>query len=75
MSSQEVVDFVQSKITQKGEDGELRSLSSIVEEVSWRLGDVTVEMKYRNISIVYGKRHSTLRFSRFFFRLQDESSI
>lgn len=54
MSSQEVVDFVQSKITQKGEDGELRSLSSIVEEVSWRLGDVTVEIKYRNISIVYG---------------------
>ncbi|XP_015670337.1 protein phosphatase 1G [Protobothrops mucrosquamatus] len=33
MSSQEVVDFVQSKITQKGEDGELRSLSSIVEEL------------------------------------------
>lgn len=69
MSSQEVVDFVQSKITQKGEDGELRSLSSIVEEVSWRLGDMTVEIKYRNTSILYRKRHSTLRFSRFFFRL------
>lgn len=66
MSSQEVVDFVQSKITQKGEDGELRSLSSIVEEVSWRLGDVTVEIKYRNISIAYGKRHSALRLRIFF---------
>ncbi|XP_062822773.1 protein phosphatase 1G [Anolis carolinensis] len=33
MSSQEVVDFVQSKITQKGENGELRPLSSIVEEL------------------------------------------
>ncbi|XP_058020617.1 protein phosphatase 1G isoform X2 [Ahaetulla prasina] len=33
MSSQEVVDFVHSKITQKSEDGELRSLSSIVEEL------------------------------------------
>ncbi|KAH0622979.1 hypothetical protein JD844_025933 [Phrynosoma platyrhinos] len=33
MSSQEVVDFVQSKIDQKGEDGELRPLSSIVEEL------------------------------------------
>ncbi|XP_066482928.1 protein phosphatase 1G isoform X2 [Tiliqua scincoides] len=33
MSSQEVVDFVQSKITQKSESGELRSLSSIVEEL------------------------------------------
>lgn len=67
MSSQEVVDFVQSKITQKGEDGELRSLSSIVEEVSWSLGDMKVEIKYRNISILYRKRHSTLRVSRFFF--------
>nr|XP_020663981.1 protein phosphatase 1G [Pogona vitticeps] len=33
MSSQEVVDFVQSKISQKGEDGQLRSLSSIAEEL------------------------------------------
>ncbi|KAJ7341440.1 hypothetical protein JRQ81_005535 [Phrynocephalus forsythii] len=33
MSSQEVVDFVQSKITQKGEDGHPRSLSSIAEEL------------------------------------------
>ncbi|XP_042302894.1 protein phosphatase 1G [Sceloporus undulatus] len=33
MSSQEVVDFIQSKIAQKGEDGELRLLSSIVEEL------------------------------------------
>uniref|UniRef100_A0A8D0C3B7 Protein phosphatase 1G n=1 Tax=Salvator merianae TaxID=96440 RepID=A0A8D0C3B7_SALMN len=33
MSSQEVVDFVQSKITQKAESGELRPLSSIVEEL------------------------------------------
>ncbi|KAM4904165.1 protein phosphatase 1G isoform 3-T4 [Sylvia borin] len=33
MSSQEVVDFIQSKITQKDENGVLRPLSSIVEEV------------------------------------------
>lgn len=75
MSSQEVVDFVQSKITQKGEDGELRSLSSIVEEVSWRLGDMTVEIKYRNISILYRKRHSTLKFSRFFSGYKIKSYI
>lgn len=38
MSSQEVVDFIQSKISQRDENGELRLLSSIVEEVSlnWR---------------------------------------
>lgn len=36
MSSQEVVDFVQSKITQKDENGVLRPLSSIVEEVRSR---------------------------------------
>lgn len=39
MSSQEVVDFVQSKIAQKAEDGDLRPLSSIVEEVSWEQGN------------------------------------
>ncbi|XP_027559446.1 protein phosphatase 1G isoform X2 [Neopelma chrysocephalum] len=33
MSSQEVVDFIQSKITQKDENGVLRPLSSIVEEL------------------------------------------
>uniref|UniRef100_A0A8D0H1G4 protein-serine/threonine phosphatase n=1 Tax=Sphenodon punctatus TaxID=8508 RepID=A0A8D0H1G4_SPHPU len=33
MSSQEVVDFIQSKIPQKDENGELRPLSSIVEEL------------------------------------------
>ncbi|XP_048371604.1 protein phosphatase 1G [Sphaerodactylus townsendi] len=33
MSSQEVVDFVQSKITEKDENDKLRSLSSIVEEL------------------------------------------
>ncbi|XP_014465317.2 protein phosphatase 1G [Alligator mississippiensis] len=33
MSSQEVVDFVQSKITQKDENGVLRPLSAIVEEL------------------------------------------
>lgn len=38
MSSQQVVNFVQSKITQKTESGEPRSLSSIVEEVSWEQG-------------------------------------
>ena len=36
MSSQEVVDFIQSKITQKDENGVLRPLSSIVEEVRSR---------------------------------------
>ncbi|XP_041327231.1 protein phosphatase 1G isoform X4 [Pyrgilauda ruficollis] len=36
MSSQEVVDFIQSKITQKDENGVLRPLSSIVEEVRGR---------------------------------------
>lgn len=36
MSSQEVVDFIQSKISQRDENGELRLLSSIVEEVSSR---------------------------------------
>lgn len=34
MSSQEVIDFIQSKISQRDENGELRLLSSIVEEVS-----------------------------------------
>jgi hypothetical protein len=38
MSSQEVVDFIQSKISQRDENGELRLLSSIVEEVSLKLG-------------------------------------
>ncbi|XP_053107172.1 protein phosphatase 1G isoform X2 [Hemicordylus capensis] len=33
MSSQEVVDFIQSKLTQKEESGDLRPLSSIVEEL------------------------------------------
>uniref|UniRef100_A0A2K6BTV6 protein-serine/threonine phosphatase n=1 Tax=Macaca nemestrina TaxID=9545 RepID=A0A2K6BTV6_MACNE len=33
MSSQEVVDFIQSKISQRDENGELRLLSSIVEEL------------------------------------------
>lgn len=37
MSSQEVVDFIQSKISQRDENGELRLLSSIVEEVSPRV--------------------------------------
>lgn len=37
MSSQEVVDFIQSKISQRDENGELRLLSSIVEEVSLKL--------------------------------------
>jgi hypothetical protein len=37
MSSQEVVDFIQSKISQRDENGELRLLSSIVEEVSLRV--------------------------------------
>lgn len=37
MSSQEVIDFIQSKISQRDENGELRLLSSIVEEVSPRL--------------------------------------
>lgn len=36
MSSQEVVDFIHSKITQKDENGVLRPLSSIVEEVRSR---------------------------------------
>nr|KAF6448400.1 protein phosphatase, Mg2+/Mn2+ dependent 1G [Rousettus aegyptiacus] len=33
MSSQEVIDFIQSKISQRDENGELRLLSSIVEEL------------------------------------------
>uniref|UniRef100_A0A8C3SXC4 protein-serine/threonine phosphatase n=1 Tax=Chelydra serpentina TaxID=8475 RepID=A0A8C3SXC4_CHESE len=33
MSSQEVVDFIQAKISQKDENGDLRPLSSIVEEL------------------------------------------
>uniref|UniRef100_A0A8C8SRC9 Protein phosphatase 1G n=1 Tax=Pelusios castaneus TaxID=367368 RepID=A0A8C8SRC9_9SAUR len=33
MSSQEVVDFIQTKISQKDENGDLRPLSSIVEEL------------------------------------------
>uniref|UniRef100_K7GGQ7 protein-serine/threonine phosphatase n=1 Tax=Pelodiscus sinensis TaxID=13735 RepID=K7GGQ7_PELSI len=33
MSSQEVVDFIQAKITQKDDNGDLRPLSSIVEEL------------------------------------------
>lgn len=37
MSSQEVVDFIQSKISQRDENGKLRLLSSIVEEVSPRV--------------------------------------
>lgn len=37
MSSQEVIDFIQSKISQRDENGELRLLSSIVEEVSPRM--------------------------------------
>lgn len=37
MSSQEVIDFIQSKISQRDENGELRLLSSIVEEVSPRV--------------------------------------
>ena len=37
MSSQEVIDFIQSKISQCDENGELRLLSSIVEEVSPRV--------------------------------------
>lgn len=37
MSSQEVVDFVQSKITEKDENDKLRPLSSIVEEVSLQM--------------------------------------
>lgn len=37
MSSQEVVDFIQSKISQRDENGELRLLSSIVEEVSTKV--------------------------------------
>lgn len=39
MSSQEVIDFIQSKISQRDENGELRLLSSIVEEVSPRTED------------------------------------
>lgn len=39
MSSQEVIDFIQSKISQRDENGELRLLSSIVEEVSLRTED------------------------------------
>jgi len=41
MSSQEVVDFIQSKITQKDENGVLRPLSSIVEEVKSRAHPVS----------------------------------
>lgn len=43
MSSQEVVDFIQSKISQRDENGELRLLSSIVEEVSLKLEEDTTQ--------------------------------
>lgn len=42
MSSQEVIDFIQSKISQRDENGELRLLSSIVEEVSARVEEKRV---------------------------------
>lgn len=52
MSSQEVVDFIQSKITQKDENGVLRPLSSIVEEVRSRASPSLQHIGFLNRSLV-----------------------